>query len=247
VIRCVPDEGRVGAGERDPAYAALGFRYVATFRVLAAGTTPFRREMWTDGETSLTIGPSGLSGSETAFHTVGGDGTIVRTFSVDPVDAGNLPRRLGVRASGLNDEVMIGGEPSALHLRHLARVGQHTPGPRWPLRVLDDELRLSHRTSTLLAISGRNMGTWLLRLISAFLAGCLGTLLGACGLPPRAGWMLTGGAVSLAAALGLWLLVTRRWTPGPLPARTSPETWPLPVAFGPRLEREVARGPIYKL
>ncbi len=248
MIRYIPDNGRVGAGQHDETYRALGFHYVATFQVIAEEIQPFRREMWADNQgTSLTIGPSGLSGAETALQTVGIDGTIVRTFTVEGADAGRLPRALGLRRSGLFDEVLVSAEPAALLRRHRERVAVLIRVVPWPLRTLDDELRLSHRTSALLGASGRNTGVWLLRFIGAVLAGGVGMLLGLCGLPPATGWLLTGGSLVSGAVLGLWLLFSRRWMPGPLPARTAPETWPTPTRFGPALEREFARGPLYKL
>jgi hypothetical protein len=226
VIQCFPDEGRVGAGELDARYEALGFTYLATFRVEAEGTSPFRRELWIEPKgTSLTIGPSGLSGTETAFHTVGADGTIVRTFTVDATDAERMPGRLGLRRAGLHDELLVDAAPDALLLRHVERAGRLLRGPRWPIRTLDDELKLNARTSALLSASGDNSAQWVLRLLGGVLAGIVGMLLGLCGLPPANGWLITGGGVTLLSILGMWALFSRRWTPGPFPALSPPETW----------------------
>ncbi|MBA2321804.1 MAG: hypothetical protein H0V89_11710 [Deltaproteobacteria bacterium] len=247
MIRCVPDSGRVGAGDHDAAYTALGFAYVATFRVESPSAAPFRREMWSDArDTSLTVGPSGLEGNETAFHTVGADGTIVRTFAVDGTDAASLPGELGIRRARLFDEVVVGTDSAALYQRHQARVAERIQGARWPLRTLEDELRLSARTSELLKISGKNSGTWIVRLFGGVLAGLVGMVLGLCGLPPVTGWLICGASVAFLSILGMWLLFNRRWIPGPFPAASSPDTWPAPVIFGPALAAELARGPLFR-
>lgn len=248
MIRCVPDTGRVGAGVQDAAYAALGFQYVATFRVEAPDQKPFRREMWSDGrDTSLTCGPSGMTGAETALHTVGADGSIVRTFTVDATDAVTLPRRLGIRRAGLHDEVLIDADASVLHARHLIRVANLLPGAKWPLLTLDEELRLNARTSSLLAKSGMNSGTWVLRLLGGMAAGLVGAALGMCGLPPPSGWIVIGVLVTAASTAGMLLLFTRVWVPGPFPPLASPATWPLPIQLGPALQAALARGPVFRL